>query len=148
MSHNRCFQFSFLRKVLTGQCSPTSGDVFIYGRSISDQRAEFRKYLGYCPQYNTLYAKWVNILLSGILRVSKLSNINGFLFFPQDDSEGTSDFFRQPQRTNVSWRSWGRRWKVFLFLLFLTLFIKHQFIVMAFIHEFHAVGPYVLELLL
>ncbi|EEC15999.1 ABC transporter, putative, partial [Ixodes scapularis] len=44
-------------KVLTGQCSPTSGDVFIYGRSITDQRAEFRKYLGYCPQYNTLYAK-------------------------------------------------------------------------------------------
>ncbi|CAN7937253.1 unnamed protein product [Ixodes hexagonus] len=44
-------------KVLTGQYSPTSGDVFIYGRNITDERAEFRKYLGYCPQYNTLYGK-------------------------------------------------------------------------------------------
>ncbi|XP_077515142.1 uncharacterized protein LOC144125532 isoform X2 [Amblyomma americanum] len=44
-------------KVLTGQQSATSGDVYVYGKNINGEAKEIRKYLGYCPQYNTLYGK-------------------------------------------------------------------------------------------
>ncbi|XP_077555605.1 uncharacterized protein LOC144169991 isoform X2 [Haemaphysalis longicornis] len=44
-------------KVLTGQHLATSGEVFVYGKNINNQAKEITKYLGYCPQYNTLYGK-------------------------------------------------------------------------------------------
>ncbi|KAL3223906.1 hypothetical protein MRX96_026981 [Rhipicephalus microplus] len=44
-------------KVLTGQHSATSGEVYVYGRNVNNAAKEIRKYLGYCPQYNTLYGK-------------------------------------------------------------------------------------------
>lgn len=44
-------------KVLTGQHSATSGEVYVYGSNVNNAAKEIRKYLGYCPQYNTLYGK-------------------------------------------------------------------------------------------
>ena len=41
--------------VLTGQLSPSSGSVLIYGHQIPRDFDEARRLLGYCPQYNTLF---------------------------------------------------------------------------------------------
>lgn len=42
--------------VLTGQMPPTSGSVTIYGHRIPEDFGRARRLLGYCPQYNTLFA--------------------------------------------------------------------------------------------
>lgn len=43
--------------VLTGQYPPTSGSVYVYGKNIPHEFNEIQKILGYCPQYNTLFAR-------------------------------------------------------------------------------------------
>ncbi|XP_064455881.1 phospholipid-transporting ATPase ABCA1-like isoform X2 [Ornithodoros turicata] len=44
-------------KVLTGQYRPSSGHVYVYGRNVMDRYNHIREFLGYCPQYNTLFGK-------------------------------------------------------------------------------------------
>jgi len=41
--------------VLTGQLTPSSGSVLIYGHQVPRDFSRARKLLGYCPQYNTLF---------------------------------------------------------------------------------------------
>ncbi|XP_076323090.1 uncharacterized protein LOC143232010 isoform X1 [Tachypleus tridentatus] len=43
--------------VLTGQQQPTSGAAFVYGKMIPDEFSGVQKLLGYCPQYNILFAR-------------------------------------------------------------------------------------------
>ena len=46
-----------LISMLTGLIPPTFGDASIFGNRISTDLAEIRKYLGVCPQYNTIWEK-------------------------------------------------------------------------------------------
>ena len=41
-------------KILTGDIFPTSGDVSIKGFKMPSQVLEIRKYIGYCPQFDTI----------------------------------------------------------------------------------------------
>jgi len=45
---------STLFKCMTGEVEPTSGDVFVGGQSLTDNQAEARKIIGYCPQENSI----------------------------------------------------------------------------------------------
>jgi ABC-type multidrug transport system ATPase subunit len=44
-----------LISMLTGLIPPTSGDATIFGNRISTDLAEIRKFLGVCPQHNTIW---------------------------------------------------------------------------------------------
>ena len=46
-----------LISMLTGLIPPTSGDASIFGNRISTDLSEIRKFLGVCPQHNTIWDK-------------------------------------------------------------------------------------------
>lgn len=45
---------SSLFKCMTGEVSPTKGDILIDGKSITHNQNEVRKLIGYCPQDNSI----------------------------------------------------------------------------------------------
>lgn len=42
-------------RMLTGDTLITSGDAFIDGHSVKNERNHCNKYIGYCPQFDALY---------------------------------------------------------------------------------------------
>eukprot|EP00801_Mesodinium_rubrum_P000481 Mrub_00481.p1 GENE.Mrub_00481~~Mrub_00481.p1 ORF type:complete len:729 (-),score=138.30 Mrub_00481:159-2345(-) len=60
--YNSCFVIlgtngagkSSLFKCMTGEVSPTKGDIYIDGKSITKNQNEVRKLIGYCPQDNSI----------------------------------------------------------------------------------------------
>jgi len=54
LGHNGAGKSSTI-SVLTGLFPPTSGDCYIYGKSITNQLAEARASMGICPQHNVLF---------------------------------------------------------------------------------------------
>ena len=46
---------STMMKIITGYIMPTSGDVWVAGRNISDHAMEVKKTIGYLPESNPLY---------------------------------------------------------------------------------------------
>lgn len=45
---------STLFKCMTGEENPTTGDVFIGGKSLTANLSEVRQTIGYCPQENSI----------------------------------------------------------------------------------------------
>jgi ABC-type multidrug transport system ATPase subunit len=46
--------------ILTGLFPPTSGEVWVYGKSVRTQVDDVHKSLGVCPQYNVLF-EWLTV---------------------------------------------------------------------------------------
>lgn len=42
-------------KMITGMIKPTSGNAYILGKSVTDDRKSTAKLVGFCPQHSILY---------------------------------------------------------------------------------------------
>lgn len=68
---------STMMKVITGYLQPTAGKVLVNGRSIENERIDFRKSIGYLPEHNPLYLEmYVKEYLHFVAKVYGLGKIS------------------------------------------------------------------------
>ena len=67
---------STMMKIITGFINPTSGNIFVNGKNISENKLQIKQQIGYLPEHNPLYSDmYVKEYLNFVGSLYKISNL-------------------------------------------------------------------------